>query len=765
MRINLREEETLIYANVFSEYMEKIQDLNKKVNDVLNEVMEESKYDKLQKLVSNIIDTYTETIVNNIEGRVFGSWIKSEASLRSCLRTYKAGDAADAVCKQIEASMNDIMMETLKIEKGELMPTERPVVSEEGLEKLIEICKSAGIQADGIKDEQMAQIRMLEDENDIYGTLKPLVEGVATNIKAFFEASLEQFIELQQFVNEVAIRMQNIAEEKGVIVDNVISVDIRDKLNSAASLMGDKELSKSLDPFKQMTKFLYNKLNEDISNKERSLSYNAIAKIMEIYRKFYSDYGDILIDRFKSDEERSEFVKREYIQVTRDRNNDKFFEEEEFWTFISHAEHTYIVFDRVAEMMKNIALACKEGKANDINLLYAGYVLFTPIMEGCIDKEDGETYRKFSKWASEEIKTIIGAKDQDDGSQEETNDEITFEGANFSDENKKIFIIVVEKIVNQVGEDKLNKLVDKHYDTLSNSRKKYSKKVKRETVKKHSIDKKIYGRYTVNSASIQMMEPVCEQVNSILEPLDKFYKEKFKNYDKGYDRVNEIIHAISSFIGLWGVGTLDLSKIFSAEDSDKAILEKIQIGGLALASCSSAGIIINGGAQMLKIIDWAMPLMKKSKMLVKLSEKVWNLTRQDIQIPYVQRMMDQYMMEHYELKFGMWKEQGFTYYHKVALQLKDEYQRRSFENAVFAAETCCTPQHYIMNEPDTKKRKEKTLGIFLNLVRSGLCSKQNIKSEVANAIVDKLYIIYVENESIRPRVDINPSIKNIGEDI
>ena len=62
MRINLREEETLIYANVFSEYMEKIQDLNKKVNDVLNEVMEESKYDKLQKLVSNIIDTYTETI-------------------------------------------------------------------------------------------------------------------------------------------------------------------------------------------------------------------------------------------------------------------------------------------------------------------------------------------------------------------------------------------------------------------------------------------------------------------------------------------------------------------------------------------------------------------------------------------------------------------------------------------------------------------------------------------------------------------------------
>ena len=58
-----------------------------------------------------------------------------------------------------------------------------------------------------------------------------------------------------------------------------------------------------------------------------------------------------------------------------------------------------------------------------------------------------------------------------------------------------------------------------------------------------------------------------------------------------------------------------------------------------------------------------MPYMKKSKTLVKLNEKFWGLTRQDIQMPYVQRMMDQYMMEHYEKKYGMnnWKSPMFEY--------------------------------------------------------------------------------------------------------
>ena len=159
-----------------------------------------------------------------------------------------------------------------------------------------------------------------------------------------------------------------------------------------------------------------------------------------------------------------------------------------------------------------------------------------------------------------------------------------------------------------------------------------------------------------------------------------------------------------------------------------------------------------------------MPYLKKSKILVKLSEKVWNLTRQDIQIPYVHKRMDQYVMEHYEMKYGISKGQSpyFPYYHSVTNSLKDDHQRRAFENSIFAAETFMTPQYYTVNETNPKKNREIWCGIFLNLVRSGMCSEQDIESGISNDIVDKLYNAYMSRESIKSRVDINPDIRVIG---
>ena len=102
MNFSLREEDTVKYISFYQKYLEEVQQLNKKVTDELNEVMLESKYDKLQNRISGIIDTYMETIVGNIENGLFLNWVESNGSLRSCLRTYRAGESADAVCAQIE---------------------------------------------------------------------------------------------------------------------------------------------------------------------------------------------------------------------------------------------------------------------------------------------------------------------------------------------------------------------------------------------------------------------------------------------------------------------------------------------------------------------------------------------------------------------------------------------------------------------------------------------------------------------------------------
>lgn len=55
MNINLREEETIQYMLFYQRYLEDVQTLNNKVMDVLNEVMQQSKYDKLQQMVKELI--------------------------------------------------------------------------------------------------------------------------------------------------------------------------------------------------------------------------------------------------------------------------------------------------------------------------------------------------------------------------------------------------------------------------------------------------------------------------------------------------------------------------------------------------------------------------------------------------------------------------------------------------------------------------------------------------------------------------------------
>ena len=767
MNINLREEATSQYILFYQGFLEEVQTINRKVTDVLNEVMQQSKYDKLQRSISEIIDAYAEMITNSIEGGVFSTWQESKGSLRACLRIYRAGDAADEVCAQIEHQMGDLMQDILRIEKANLVITERPIVSEEGLVQLEDICCTAQTEIQNLKVEYISQVSDQESGNDIYGTLRPLIEGVVSNMEIFFEASLNSFLELHAFVSGISGQFHNLAEGQGIdsSANNAIDKKMKGELAAIASAMRSKNGASSIDKFKEITSVLYKSICDDVSFKKKKIPYHTISEIMPIYHKFYSNYGQLLKDKFKNSKEREDFVKREYVSVTRERNNDQFFDGEEVWTFKSHAHRTYTVFNRVADMEKNIANACKNGNANDINLMYGAYVLFTPIIEGYIAPEDSKKYSKFSKWASDKILDLLGEECVDkDPSQTSQDEDISFEGENFSNANIKLFVKVLELMVNQVGVDELNSLVKKHHPTLISSRNIYSRKVVKGVVSTHNITENKYGRYIVTNKSIQAIAPLYSEVESILEPIDKFYKEKFESLDKGFQKANTTIHAISSFCGLWGLGTFNLSKIIFNTDSNSTILEKVQLGGIALTSCTKAGIIINGGILMLKIMDWVMPYVKKSKILVKLSEKVWNLTRQDIQIPYMHKMMDQYMMEHYELKYGMSKGQSgyFTYYHNVATSLEDNHERHAFEYAIFAAETLLTTQNYIINQMEPQQRKAICYGIFLNLVRAGMCSEQDIESRTSNDIVDKLYNIYASEEDIIPRVDISPDRKVIG---
>lgn len=451
MKINLREDEESQYISLYTGFLNEVQSLNKKVNDVLNEVMLKSKYDKLQRLISRIIDAYTETILNNVETGVFPTWQESGGSLRACLRSHKAGKDADEVCAQIEQKMEDLMHDILKIEKADAVITERPIVNEEGLERIEDICRQARTEMDNIKEEYISQALEKETDNEIYGTLKPLIVGVAANMDAFFETSLNSFGELHEFVQEISTKLHDIPEENGIHRGGM-DKKVESGLAKAASSMGNADKAKSLSDFKKVTELLYKTIRADEGNEHKKLPYELIAQIMPIYHKFYSDFGSILKDKFTSQDEREEFVRREYFAVIRERGNEQFFEGGEIWTFRSHAYHTYVVFNRVADMEKNIAECCIKGTANDENLLYGAYVLFTPILEGYIAEEDGSKYKKFSTWASDEILRILGA-DKNEGSSDK--DEYIDTGDDLIEEDPEFDVDTIDWDAIGIKEDKI----------------------------------------------------------------------------------------------------------------------------------------------------------------------------------------------------------------------------------------------------------------------------------------------------------------------
>lgn len=284
MNINLREEETREYISLYQSYLEEIQVLNHKVTDVLNEIMLQSRYDRLQQQISRIIDVYTETIVNNGESGVFAVWEESEGSLRSCLRTYKAGNAADEICAQIERQMGDLMQDILKIDKADVIVTERPIVSEDGLEQLEDICRSAQTDIQDIKSNYLHQIINREDENEIYSTLKPLFEGISASLENFFAASLNSFIELREFVRSISLKLQNADIDYET---NDMQQPVKDVSCNAVGNNDDKNDDKSSRGFCPMWVFFAKRTDELYRDcdRDQTVSQDEREAIKDYYKK------------------------------------------------------------------------------------------------------------------------------------------------------------------------------------------------------------------------------------------------------------------------------------------------------------------------------------------------------------------------------------------------------------------------------------------------------------------------------------------------
>lgn len=342
--------------------------------------------------------------------------------------------------------------------------------------------------------------------------------------------------------------------------------------------------------------------------------------------------------------------------------------------------------------------------------------------------------------------------------------DIDFADEQFSDKNLELVVKIAEIIVGQLGQDKVNKYIDANYDKLKNSRKNYSNfKAKNTSNTKKDYNtsnigngktrnKSKYGRYNVTPQAVNMMKDIYDKVNMIMTPIDTYYKEKFQHIEDSYVKVSQVIHNLSNFLGGWSTGTLKLSDLIPNNElvtkiDDHELIKKIT-DGILTATSPKLELLIKGSAVVLKGLDKVMPLMKKSQLLMNLSNKFWELTRQDMQIPYFNKYIEQYIVEHYNMKHGSNGPQSymFEYTHPIVREIKDEKKRRIFENALFAADACIGYQRYA--------ERSAYLGRFLNLARAALVGR--IPDNEANELLDKFYATYMVRENISAKVYLNP---------
>ncbi len=212
MKFSLREEKRNRYERFYTEFLEVVNRLNQQVYENLQDEVNKIKYEKAQKKLSAMLQTYLE-MADVFHTKIFLTWKDSKASLRALMRLYKAGDATDALCNRTEEHLEDALREILKIEKKDQVSFAEPEVSDEGLDRLEEICKKARTEIQEIKRDFLSRLTERESENDIYGTLRPLLEGIAGHMETFFDESYRGFVELHEFFREANEKQRKSNEE------------------------------------------------------------------------------------------------------------------------------------------------------------------------------------------------------------------------------------------------------------------------------------------------------------------------------------------------------------------------------------------------------------------------------------------------------------------------------------------------------------------------------------------------------------------------
>ena len=290
-----------------------------------------------------------------------------------------------------------------------------------------------------------------------------------------------------------------------------------------------------------------------------------------------------------------------------------------------------------------------------------------------------------------------------------------------------------------------------------------------------------YSPYFVSAQSIRSMRSACDYVAPILEREERHFSDKYKRFDAlyeaGYQKLVQAQELMSSLVSLVGMGEISVENLVlrdeeSDTDKKKTILEfimnAVKVGGNSLSALNVAGLALCGGNAAIKALKWAMPYMKKSSLVAKINNSVWEAQEQYMMRSPLEQYIATYMWQRYELQYrGNWETdgmqqqyEGFVYLHRCRETLETDKEKRALEKAAFGVEYLMHERMYICEESE-ERCIALAHGTRLNLFRAGLAESPDITPEKAKLVTDILQDCYMLDRGVRPNLKVNPEERNV----
>lgn len=209
MRFDLKDEAIAEYLKNIENYSVELQNNNLNLQKQLKEVLSQTQYELLQKLIDEIVRNYNENVVDASKG-ILGQWCESEISLKAIMHHYRVGEQAEKTCSDLDKMVIEKISQNLNMISLEYESPKRPKVSKEDFERVEQLFQQYEKKSEEIYYAFISKIRELTKENEIYlcfPTLVNLLQKKNVDFVEFAQArigKLEAHIEkeLSTFIDD-----------------------------------------------------------------------------------------------------------------------------------------------------------------------------------------------------------------------------------------------------------------------------------------------------------------------------------------------------------------------------------------------------------------------------------------------------------------------------------------------------------------------------------------------------------------------------------